>query len=181
MSIAKSATQFANGDHDAWQAHLHAALNMYRRARSVDYAPFGLSSEAKKIVSGDIYLVDYNIAVVEEVDIFRFWSCVVYWLDLVSCITEGRAPDLVLQSQPLLSKTSHIQIGNVFGCENWVVVEIARVAQLYQDKVLAVARGRFDAEDAERKAESIQTLILSRLENNTGHTEVVGSTSVIGG
>ena len=81
----------------------------------------------------------------EEETAFRFFTGVIFWLDIITCISVGKAPRLLhLHDLCLGPDKSWIQLQNIMGCENWVMVLIGRIAVLHEWKTRAKQNGSLD-------------------------------------
>lgn len=147
---------------------------MYQRGHSTNFVHLGLSEKSRTILTTDLPLLEGDSIVVEEIASFKFWVGTVIWLDIISCITTGSTPLLLSQHCQVLSIESHIQLRDTMSCQNWIMVQIARIAELQTRRTQTNKQGHLDYNDLELAASNIGSEIegdLSRTTiQNTGTT-----------
>ncbi|KAH7391752.1 fungal-specific transcription factor domain-containing protein [Pyrenochaeta sp. MPI-SDFR-AT-0127] len=153
---------FNNHGH-AWQAHLRAAINIFLRSERKNFASFGLSKQTRWILSADLGLPEDDPVIAREVVCFRFLSSTLVWLDIASSITMGITPLLLSHHPRILSTGSQVQLRNIMGCENWVLLQIARISELHKTKSSAPKSGQSDPAQLELITSDISLMIQSGL------------------
>lgn len=133
-----------------WQIHLRAAIDVFRKPCKDRWATPGLVEPSTTLIS-KAKPAEHNLPVSEETVVFRFLSAVVLWLDIISCITTGRSPRLLSVHSDTLSPSSQIRLENIMGCENWVVLQMGRIAALQEYKTQA----SHNAADFNNRADTI--------------------------
>ena len=165
-SILTNITKTFAGDGNVWQIHLRAATGMYCRAHRDKLASLSLVEESRTILLDDLPLLDEEPVVREEVVIFRFLTAAIVWLDITSSITAGTAPRL-LEYQFCVASNSQTKLEDIIGCKNWVMLQISRIAALYEQKTQAVQQGRFDCTEFEQTVDDISKEIQCSLTQGT--------------
>ena len=118
--------------------HLNAALSIFQKGHEKDLAPFGLVELSRMIVCENRPLLEHENLVVEQVASFRFLSGTIVWLDVTSSITAGRAPLLLPYHTRIIACDSQIRLQGIMGCQNWVMLQIGRIAALHEQKITAL-------------------------------------------
>ncbi|CAM1509906.1 Fc.00g002410.m01.CDS01 [Cosmosporella sp. VM-42] len=138
------------GHSNAWQAHLRAAMNMYRQSYKNNLAKFGLEEESRKILNEDLPPPENEGMVTSEVVTFRFFSATMIWLDIISSITAGIAPYLLGHHSRFAATDSRTKLEDIMGCKNSVMFQIGRIAALYDHKTRALQQGDFGCTEFEQ-------------------------------
>lgn len=108
-------------------------MSMYHRGFSHDMKVFRLAEKSRIILKDDLPFRDgLDPIVSEEVVSFRFLTGTITWLDIVSCITKGTAPFLLPFHSRILSSSSQIDLGKIMGCRNNIMLQIGRIAALWE-------------------------------------------------
>ncbi|TGO34125.1 hypothetical protein BHYA_0211g00090 [Botrytis hyacinthi] len=139
----------------SWQIHLRAATDLFGQGYRVHAAELGLwaNDESTAIVLPTACELLNN----EPSIIFLFLSGVVMWLDVVSCITTGKSPQLLDLHHMAFGR--QIKLEKVMGCKNWVMTEIGRISALHESKRNRLQSGTFDAHLFEIQADAIRQTI----------------------
>ena len=117
----------------------------------------GLVDSPDAIFDGKTTLViQYGRSPPEEVAIFAFLSGVTIWLDTVSCITSGDSPRLLLFHPHAVACNSAIKLENIMGCQNCVVLQLAKIAALHDYKTQGLKGGCLDIAKFKDRAENIR-------------------------
>jgi hypothetical protein len=75
---------------------------------------------------------EYEHPLVQEQTAISFLTGIVLYIDVISCATLGISPRLQKLHQELLGPSSgRIQLENIIGCENWVIVLIGKISRLH--------------------------------------------------
>ncbi|KAG6191144.1 hypothetical protein E4U36_000939 [Claviceps purpurea] len=118
------------GESDAWRMHLRGAIEMYRCAMTGGTKYTKQTEEALAILRSSIPLEGEAAGLCEDVSSMRFMSSAVLWLDIVGSVTEGAEPRLLSMHGQDLGTGSGIRLEEVMGCQNQVMVQMARIAAL---------------------------------------------------
>ena len=143
------------GRGNGWKAHLRAAKNIYRQSYDNDLTSFGLAERSRSILCEDRPLLEYEPVIVEEVVAFRFLGGTIIWLDIIFSITAGTAPSLLPYHISVIASNSQTKLENIMGCKNSVMLQIGRIAALYEHKNRDLEQGRFDCTEFEQVASEI--------------------------
>lgn len=103
----------------------------------------GLTETAETIINNGLPEYNQGPIVRDEVMAFRFLSGTVFWLDIVSAITAGKAPKM-LPHHSLIADSDHINLEKIMGCRNWVMVKLGLIAGLHEKKTISQQQGVFD-------------------------------------
>ena len=130
---------------------------MFQRghSHSHDFARSSLKEETRWILSADLPLPTDDVVVSQEVVGFRFVTGTIIWLDIASSITMGKAPALLSHHAQMLSAGSQTQLRDIMGCENWVLLLLARISVLHENKSQAVLQGQADFSHFKKTASEI--------------------------
>ncbi|KFY03746.1 hypothetical protein O988_01257 [Pseudogymnoascus sp. VKM F-3808] len=129
---------------NAWQAHLRAAMNMYQRCSNNDSAYLSLANRSRGVLNEGRPLLEHETAVSNETAQFTLISGAMIWLDIISCLTAPSAPQLLSYHSTVLASDSQTRLENIMGCENWVMLQIGRIAALQEQKVQALQQEHFN-------------------------------------
>ena len=132
---------------------------MYQKGREKKLFPFGLTDISRTISYEDRPLLENENEVVEEVVSFRFLSGTIMWLDITSSITAGRAPHLLPFCTPVIASDSQTKLEGIMGCENWVMLQIGRIATLHDSKIQAMRQQHFDCTEIKQNVADIRKQI----------------------
>ena len=138
-----------------WQIHLRAAVDMYRNGHEKNLAPLGLAEKSRAILCEDLPLLESEQVAVEEVVSFRFLSGTLIWLDIISSITAGRTPRLLPHHACVLASKSQTKLEGIMGCRNWVMLQVARIAALHEQKIQAMRQPHFDCTELKQSVVDI--------------------------
>ncbi len=119
-------------------------MNLYQQGWEKNLASFGLAEESRTILIDGLPLSENEAVVADEVVTFRFLGGTVIWLDITSSITAGTAPYLLAHHFRVMPSDSQTRLEDIMGCKNWVMLQIGRIAALYEHKNQALQQGRFD-------------------------------------
>jgi len=151
--------QLFAGRGDTWQIHLRAATDMFSQGYELRAHTLNLTESLESIAQQDLAKSSGEGLVTEEVATFRFFSGILIWLDVLSCVTTGNTPRCLMLHEQIIGPKSAINLENIIGCKNWVVREIGRIATLHEWKMVGLMNGMLKAEDLEDKAEQIRGVI----------------------
>ncbi|KAH8821345.1 fungal-specific transcription factor domain-containing protein [Xylogone sp. PMI_703] len=139
---------------NAWQTHLRAVMNMYQKGHEKSLWDLGASENSEAILRKDL-LPDESM-VVEKVVSLRFFNGMIIWLDLISSITAGKAPQLLLHHHRILATDSQIKLEDIVGCKNWVMLQIGQISMLHERKIQTLRQGRFDYTEFEQISNDVE-------------------------
>ena len=122
---------------------------MYQKANEKHLSDFGLAATSREFILDDLPFSEYKPGVAEEVTSFRFLSGILIWLDITHSITTGTAPRL-LQYHSVIASNSQTQLEDFMACKNWVMLQIGRIAALFERRTQALQQGHFDCIEFER-------------------------------
>ncbi|PVH74816.1 hypothetical protein DL98DRAFT_537163 [Cadophora sp. DSE1049] len=120
------------GQSNAWQAHLGAVLQLYLQGYDSNFALSCPTEKARAIIHKDLPHTEYEAGITEQVVSLRFLGGALVWLDIISSITTGTAPDLLPCHSFVLGPGSQTRLEDTVGCENWVLLQMGRIAALYE-------------------------------------------------
>ena len=113
------------------------------------------------------WMSDHEYPSSEEEVAFKFFTGVLLWVDIISCISLGTSPGLLHLHDPFLhSDGMNIQLQDIMGCENWAMVQIGRVAELQAWKTQAKLDGKLSLMDLVQRADPIKKGLESGLTTN---------------
>ncbi|KAG4426794.1 hypothetical protein IFR04_000225 [Cadophora malorum] len=153
------------GHGNAWQIHLRAATTTLMQGYWNQSSELGMLDPTAASLLPPVWEGQPN----ENVTSFKFLSGVIIWLDLLDCITSGKAPGLLTIHSHALSPGSHIRMETIIGSSNWVILQIARIAALHEKKVQLLQTGCFGCET--QRAEFDRNVDEIRHELQCGLTE----------
>lgn len=130
-------------------------MNMLIRGFQENLTNFGLAEESRSILCDDLPLLDYEPLIAEEVAGFRFLSGTAIWLDIVHSITAGTTPHLLTYHSRVIVSHSQTKLGSIMGCENWVMIQIGRIAALHEHITLALQQGVIKCTEFQTRVEDI--------------------------
>ncbi|KAK9780183.1 putative Zn(2)-C6 fungal-type domain-containing protein [Seiridium cardinale] len=150
MGIATSIVQLVffelfAGDRSVWQVHLNAAIDMYERCCRDHVVHLGLSEKTQAIILHDLPLGQDGAEVNQEVVTFRFIAGTIIWLDLIASITTGNAPRLLQYHSVVIGPDSQTRLESIMGCQNWLMIQIGRIAKVQQQKTESKRLGRLNS------------------------------------
>ncbi|KAH8677363.1 fungal-specific transcription factor domain-containing protein [Xylariales sp. PMI_506] len=150
--------ELITGNKRAWQPHFRLALNMYLQAYREVFGSLGVFDDHEARVPGIQPLPRDEPDILEGLRAFRFFSNVLLWLDITFSITTGASPVLHSHDFFKLGSNSQIQLEHIMGCQNWVMIEIARISvlrenynQIARDHLIECAELAQTADDISRK------------------------------
>ncbi|KAG6038684.1 hypothetical protein E4U41_003895 [Claviceps citrina] len=123
-------SEISTGETDGWRMHLRGATEMYRCAMTEGARHAKPTEEALAVLRSSIPLEGEAATLCEDVSSMRFTSSAVLWLDIVASVTEGVEPKLLDMHGVDLGAGSGIRLEEVMGCQNMVMVQIARISAL---------------------------------------------------
>ena len=118
--------QLFAGHGNAWQIHLRAATTTLMQGYWNQSSELGMLDPTAASLLPPVWEGQPN----ENVTSFKFLSGVIIWLDLLDCITSGKAPGLLTIHSHALSPGSHIRMETIIGSSNWVILQIVSVATM---------------------------------------------------
>ncbi|CAD6441708.1 d1d0f868-bc7f-4041-9282-0bd0376a3ad6 [Sclerotinia trifoliorum] len=141
----------------SWQIHLRAATEFlgqrYRKhATELGFMVNGESTSNMLRTACELTNGETSI-------IFLFLSGVIMWLDIVSCLSTGKSPQLLDLHLIVLGVKPQIKLEKIMGCKNWVMTEIGRIAELHESKRNGLQNGTFDAHSFKTQADDIRQTI----------------------
>ncbi|KAF7934496.1 hypothetical protein BELL_0318g00120 [Botrytis elliptica] len=139
----------------SWQIHLRAATDLFGQGYRTHAAELGLwaNDESAAITPPTACELLNN----EPSIIFLFLSGVVMWLDVVSCMTTGKSPQLLDLHHMAFGR--QIKLEKIMGCKNWVMTEIGRISTLHESRRNGLQSGTFDTYSFETQADVIRQTI----------------------
>ncbi|KAK9366157.1 fungal-specific transcription factor domain-containing protein [Lipomyces kononenkoae] len=143
------------GRGNAWQIHLCAGVNMYHVAHETKLASLTLAEKSRVILCDELPLSEDVPLVAEEVAAFRFLNGTIIWIDIISSITVGRAPQLLPYHLLVISSDSQTKLEDIMGCKNWVMRQIGRISALQERKTQALQQGHFAYAEIEQTVADI--------------------------
>jgi hypothetical protein len=143
---------------------------MCLRAHDKGWAQLSISEEARRVIGAELPSSEADSAFVQEVVSYRFMNGNLYWVDIISSITMGKAPFVLTHQPQPLSALSQIQLGDIFGCENQVLLLVASIAGLHYQKAEAVEQGHVNLELFEQLASDIDLQIQTSLSHGFAHS-----------
>ncbi|TEY71799.1 hypothetical protein BOTCAL_0086g00170 [Botryotinia calthae] len=139
----------------SWQIHLRAATDFFGHGYREHAAELGSWANVE---SAAITLPTFcGLLDNEPSIIFLFLSGVVMWLDVVSCITTGKSPQLLDLHRMAFGR--QIKLEKIMGCKDWVMTEIGRISILHESKRNELQSGTFDSHSFEAQADIIRQTI----------------------
>ncbi|CAL3962325.1 unnamed protein product [Diplocarpon coronariae] len=124
---------FAGHGH-AWKIHLRAATATFASGYWNEAAQLGLIEQTE---ADTLPLLTEQVPS-PQLASFKFLSGVILWLDILETVTTGKEPCLLSIHPHALNPKSHIRLESIIGCSNWPIVQIGRIAALYERKVRAL-------------------------------------------
>ncbi|KAE8449585.1 hypothetical protein EG329_007915 [Mollisiaceae sp. DMI_Dod_QoI] len=143
--------------HDTWKIHLQAASTTFNRGYYSQIDELGMVRGRDAIWDPEQEMRQIGCAPSEEKAIFRFMSGVVIWLDMLASITMGTSPNLLEFYSHSIAPGSHIKLENIVGCNNWVAMQLGRIAALHQCRASTSQNNCLNINDFEAQAEDIRT------------------------
>ncbi|KAK0119006.1 hypothetical protein ONS96_012077 [Cadophora gregata f. sp. sojae] len=144
------------GHGTAWKIHLRAATTTTLQGYWSQSTELGTLEPTAASLFPPVWEGQPN----EKVTSFKFLSGVIIWLDILDCITSGKAPSLLPLHSHALSPRSHIRLETIIGSSNWAILQIGRIAALYENKVQLLQTGCMGSENGstpfDRKVDDIR-------------------------
>lgn len=128
---------------------------MYHRGSTANFTKFDLSERSISVLHQDLPLTVYEPVVAEEIENFRFLRSTLVWLDIVSSVTTGTAPQLPPLAFCPITTDSQTRLEQVMGCRNWVMLHLGRIAALHRHRCQARQAGTFDSEQFAQEVKDI--------------------------
>lgn len=122
---------------------------MYKRCSGADMSPLCLAESTRASLIDDLPLVEYQADFTEEIVGVRFAFGTLMWLDIFDSITAGTAPRLITYHSSVLAAKSQIKLDALMGCKNGLMVQIGRIAALYDQKCQSILQGPFNCSSLE--------------------------------
>ncbi|KAH8733612.1 fungal-specific transcription factor domain-containing protein [Ilyonectria robusta] len=148
------------GKTNMWQMHLRAATDLLDEGYSGQSAlliKFLTAPEANG--TSDAEPLEYDPPSPEQEVMMKLFVGVVIWLDIIASVTTGTTPRLLSLHRFVLSPGSQIQLENIMGCQNWPMLQIARIAALHEYKYQALRDGCFETAKFESTADDIKKIL----------------------
>ena len=136
-------------------------MNMYNRASEGDLSRFGLAEKSRAILFENLSLTEYEAEITEEVTNLRFMFGTLMWLDILSSVTSGTAPNFQHEQSSVMAAKSRTRLEDIMGCKHNVMLQIGRLAGMYAQKTIALQQGPFDCSSLEDIVEDISRQIES--------------------
>jgi C6 transcription factor Pro1 len=157
--------KFFTAQGNEWKIHLRAATNMQQRYFRDNLIEYGLSKGAGAILRGERnFSMDDGLPVLQEIMIYKFFTGVIIWLDIISSITAGSAPHLLSHHfRDIPASSPWIKLEEIMGCQNQVMLQIGRIAALYEHKTQILRKGHLVNTRIEETARDISREIESCL------------------
>lgn len=145
-----------SGNCSTWHIHLRAATDLFRGPYMDRWVSLKLMGPSNATSLPDTTSDEDNFLVPEDEAASRFLWGVVIWLDIISCVTTGKSPRLLSVHDDAISASSQIQLENIMGCKNWVMLQMSNIAALQEHKTRATRDGSIDATAFEKRADVIR-------------------------
>ena len=145
------------GGTESWPIHLHAASSIVRALRATKILRyFGSASYVERIDQGENYPVVDKIACDFLVGTF-------IWFDILASASTRSKHFLENNFEYL----DHIELDRVMGCENWVMILIARISLLEEWKRDMQRNGRLSMVELSTRGSEIEKMLNSGLASQT--------------
>ncbi|ESZ99031.1 hypothetical protein SBOR_0565 [Sclerotinia borealis F-4128] len=141
----------------SWQIHLRAATDIFGQAYRKHTTELGLLVNNES--TSDTLSTLCKLGDSENTITFQFLFGVVLWLDIVSCVTTGKSPQLLDLHPVAFGAKAQIKLEKIMGCKNWAMTEIGRISMLHESKRDGLQGGIFDAHSFENQVENIRQTI----------------------
>jgi hypothetical protein len=128
---------------------------MFQRGNEGNMCGIGLAETSRKTVFEDYPITEYEAEVTEEIVNVRFVFGTMIWLDIISSITVGTAPNLISHHSRLIASNSQLRLEDIMGCKNSAMLQLGRLAELYGQKAQALQNGAFDCSQLEHLVDDI--------------------------
>jgi len=138
---------------------------MFIRDSEEDLSRFGLAEKSRAILFENLSLTEYDAAITEEITNFRFTFGTLMWLDIMSSVTTGAAPNLQHELSYVMASKSGSRLEDIMGCKHTVMLQIGRLAAMYAQKTLALQQGAFDCSSLENIVSDISLEIQNGFAN----------------
>jgi hypothetical protein len=76
--------------------------------------------------------INYQSQKANDITTYTFFSGVIMWLDTISSITSGTTPRMLPLDFDGIPPRPQIKLENIMGCQNWALLQIGRIARLYE-------------------------------------------------
>ncbi|KAH8900583.1 hypothetical protein GQ53DRAFT_835565 [Thozetella sp. PMI_491] len=143
------------GQSNGWQAHLRVLSSMLLSVHERGFSGVGLSDETTAVLGGKDDITGQNGGGRADLTSFRVLGATMIWLDIMFSVTAGTASSSWPKTLFSGDVACQIQLQDVMGCKNWVMIQIGRIAQLHQYKTQALKEKVFDHEKMKRTADMI--------------------------
>jgi len=160
-TFAKDCLKLYTSRGNLWQVHLRTAISMLVGAYEERLQSFGMDERTSSLLWENLPLSDCDPAVIGEAASFRFLGGTVIWLDIVASITAGTEPLLLPYHIPAIAPHSETRLEAIMGCQNWVMVQIGRIAALHASRIRASEQGT----PGDAKSESSSRSIVKELQD----------------
>lgn len=144
------------GQGNTWKVHLHAATHLFQQAHGHQFSCFGMEGKSRQILVEDLPIPVADPVVTEQVVSFRFLTGTILWLDILSSITAGTAPELLSCHRSVIGPDAQIQLDGLMGCKNWVMLQIGRISALQAHKMQTLQQGPVFCSEFEQTIGDIQ-------------------------
>lgn len=128
---------------------------MYEKANEKQLSSFGLAATSRTAILDGLPAPEYQPGVTEEVASFKFLNGMLISLDITYSITAGTAPRLLHCHSTVIASNSQTQLEEIIACKNWVMLQIGRIAALYDQKTQYLQKSLFDCTEFGRIVEDI--------------------------
>jgi hypothetical protein len=128
---------------------------MYQRGHKQNPGHFGMNDKPMTVTYEDLPISGQEATDAEQIATFKFLGGTLMWLDIISAITSGTAPFLLSYHSSVLASDSQTQLENTMGCQNWIMLQIGRIAALHEHKMQTLQQGQFDCAEFEQAAGDI--------------------------
>ena len=104
----------------------------------------------------------------------EFFSSIIIYHDILACVSTGLRPQYAdICAAALGDDHSKVQLQNIMGCRNWVMVSIREIAVLWDRKTKMVGRGFLNVVELRRDAIDIEKRLDVGLERLSGELSQV--------
>ena len=125
---------------------------MYERAHEQNFMHRSLADASMTIINEGLSVFGYEPEIVNEVVSFRFLNGTILWLDIISSITTGTRPRLLSYHTIALASDSQVKLEDIIGCQNRVMRQIGRIAELYERMTQVLQQGQLGRTEFEKAA-----------------------------
>ena len=127
---------------------------MYQSSYGKNIFPLDPSEDSNSVSRKDPSFPECDVAL-EEAMTYRFLSGTIVWLDSIASITLGRSPHILPYHTHIMRDDAQTKLEEIMGCENWVMLQISRIASLQEIKIQAMRQDHFDCSELRQTVDDI--------------------------